>query len=394
MSQPLVTIVTPSLNQGRFIRATIESVLEQDYPHIEYMIMDGGSTDETASIVREYASRLTWISEKDRGQSHAINKGFQMARGEIVSWLNSDDTILPGAVRHAVAAFARNPRAGAVYGEGYTIDESGAIKERFPVTVPFNLWKLVYVCDYVLQQTVYFRRAALEQIGLLDESLHWGMDWEILMRLGKRFGLEYTSEYMGCIREYEETKTSSGGERRFRELAAILRRHGDRRYPPAYFIYGLDTYLKVWRQVITRWSPALLAPKLEALVSMACGIWISRHYTRSQGWYADGWAGPKLHWMVPQGSRALRVRGALPEIPALAGQQITLHCNGARLGLMKIPFGDFDFTLRLPPELATSTQALMLRAARSYSKGKDSPRVSYLMRSVDAMLEDECTHHS
>ena len=107
MPEPLVTIVTPSYNQGRFIRATIESVLAQDYPAIEYIIMDGGSTDETAAIASEYKERLTFISESDRGQSHAINKGFRMARGEIVSWINSDDIILPGAVGHAVRALGR-----------------------------------------------------------------------------------------------------------------------------------------------------------------------------------------------------------------------------------------------------------------------------------------------
>src|SRR5947209_1478650 len=105
LSRPLVTIVTPSFNQGRFIRQTIESVLSQDYPHIEYVIMDGGSTDETASVAAEYSDRLTFFSEADHGQSHAINKGFRMARGEVVSWLNSDDVILPGAVAHAVKAF-------------------------------------------------------------------------------------------------------------------------------------------------------------------------------------------------------------------------------------------------------------------------------------------------
>src|SRR5215472_10088507 len=102
MPAPLVTVVTPSFNQACFIRATIESVLSQDYPNLEYIIMDGGSTDGTADIVREYASRVTWISERDRGQSDAINKGFRMARGEIVSWLNSDDIILPAAISKAV----------------------------------------------------------------------------------------------------------------------------------------------------------------------------------------------------------------------------------------------------------------------------------------------------
>src|SRR5579872_2956802 len=114
---PLVTIVTPSYNQGRFIRATIESVLTQDYPNIEYIIMDGASTDETADVVRPYLDRLTFVSEPDRGQSHAINKGFARARGEIVAWLNSDDLFLPGAVRRAVEAFRAAPQSGVVYGE-------------------------------------------------------------------------------------------------------------------------------------------------------------------------------------------------------------------------------------------------------------------------------------
>ena len=105
-SAPVVTVVTPSYNQGGFIRATIESVLSQDYPRVEHIVMDGGSTDQTAAIAGEYASRLTWISEKDRGQAHAINKGFARAAGEIVAWLNSDDILLPGAVTRAVRAFS------------------------------------------------------------------------------------------------------------------------------------------------------------------------------------------------------------------------------------------------------------------------------------------------
>ena len=150
--QPLVTIVTPSYNQGRFIRATIESVLSQDYPHVEYIIMDGGSTDETAAVVEPYRDRLTWISEKDRGQSHAINKGFRMAKGEIVAWLNSDDTIAPGAITHAVEAFERQPGAGAVYGEGYLMDEDGRSKtaSQLPSRSTSGNW---FICP-----TTYFNR--------------------------------------------------------------------------------------------------------------------------------------------------------------------------------------------------------------------------------------------
>ena len=213
-SNPLVTVVTPSYNQGRFIRATIESVLSQSYPNLEYIIMDGGSTDETAAVVKDYASRLTFISEKDRGQSHAINKGFRMAGGSILSWLNSDDLYLPGAIQAAVDAFEGSPGAGAVYGEGYLIDRDGEITARFPCTEPFNLWKFVHLSDYILQQTVYFRRDALDQVGYLDETLHYSMDWDILIRIGLRYPMVYVPEYMGCLREYAEAKTFAGGIRR------------------------------------------------------------------------------------------------------------------------------------------------------------------------------------
>jgi glycosyltransferase involved in cell wall biosynthesis len=143
--------VTPSYNQGEFIRATIESVLSQDYPNLRYIVMDGGSTDQTAAIAAEYGSRLTWISEKDRGQAHAINKGFAMASGEIVAWLNSDDIFLPGAVKRAVRGFSSAPPGiGAIYGEGYLMDREGHFRRRFPHTEPFNLWKLMYLSDYVL----------------------------------------------------------------------------------------------------------------------------------------------------------------------------------------------------------------------------------------------------
>ena len=224
--KPTVTIVTPSYNQGEFIRATIESVLAQDYPRLEYIVMDGGSSDQTPAIAAEYASRLTWISEKDRGQAHAINKGFGRAKGEIVAWLNSDDILLPGAVSRAVNAFADAPaEIGGIYGEGYMMDRDGRLTRRFPATEPFNLWKLVYLSDYILQQSVFFRRAAVEEVGWLDEKLHYALDWDLLIRLGKRFGLQYVPEYFGALREYPEAKSFAGGRKRVEGIRRVIVRH-------------------------------------------------------------------------------------------------------------------------------------------------------------------------
>jgi glycosyltransferase involved in cell wall biosynthesis len=258
LNQPLVTIVTPSYNQGGFIRATIESVLSQDYPRIEYIIMDGGSTDETARVAAEYAERLTWISEKDRGQSHAINKGFQMARGEIVAWLNSDDILLPGAVSAAVKAFERAPDAGAIYGEGYLMDREGRFTRRFPYTEPLVMWKLVYLSDYILQQATFFRRDAIEAVGWLDESLHYTMDWDVLIKLAKRFGLYYTPDFLGALREYPEAKSSAGGEERIEEIRRMLERHTGLKRAPGYWTYGFDTWQRAWRYQLERASPRWL----------------------------------------------------------------------------------------------------------------------------------------
>jgi hypothetical protein len=350
LGEPLVTIVTPSLNQGEFIRATIESVLGQDYPHIEYIVMDGGSTDATAQIAAEYAGKLTFISEKDSGQSHAINKGFAMARGEIVAWLNSDDLLLPGAVRHAVEGFRGAGRAGAVYGEGYRIDREGAVKGRFLATEPFNLWKLVYLSDYVLQQATFFRRAAVEAAGGLDESLHYAMDWDLLIRLGKKFGLHYVPQYLGALREYDEAKTFSGGTRRIEEIRRVLERHTGLREAPGYLTYGWQTRQADFRRGLSQRLPSGLGwvgwlPGQAAWLLSATNIEaISR---RAQG-YHDGWASGRFRWMLPEGCGEVVVRGETPDRRQFAHQELTAFAGGRELARQAVGRGAFEFRFAAP----------------------------------------------
>ena len=299
MPQPLVTVITPSFNQGRFIRATIESVLSQDYDNLEYLILDGGSTDETASLVKDYAGRLTFISEPDRGQSHAINKGFRLARGEYLAWLNSDDLFLPGTVRRAVAELEARPHLGAVYGEGYLIDLMGNVTRRFPCTAPFNLPKLVQYSDYILQQTVFFRKNVFDQIGYLDEDLHYVMDWDILIRIAKRFELGYIPEYMGCLREYPEAKSFAGGEVRVAEIRRIMLRHTGMRFAPGYVVYGLETYKQVWCDRIQARTPRLLqfpSQKLQHYLTVAANLVIEGTHQR--------WRGASSGVALPPGTRA------------------------------------------------------------------------------------------
>jgi len=391
MPGPLVTVVTPSYNQGQFIRATIESVLSQDYPHVEYIIMDGGSTDETASVVRDYASRVTFISEKDRGQSHAINKGFRLARGSMLSWLNSDDVFLPGAVKAAVQGFARNPAAGAVYGEGYQIDREGKVISRFQYTEPLNLWKLVYLSDYILQQTVYFRKDVLDDVGYLDEDLHFTMDWDILIRIGMKYPLEYIPEYMGCLREYAEAKTFSGGERRIREMHGMLQRHTGMRLPPGIIIYGLETYHKIWCARIEGALASRLKPVSKAaqfLIRLGAGLIIGCIVRRSQGLYPDRWAGHVLRYMLPPGNGRLVIEGSVPDgIKRFRRQRLRIQANGRPLGTFSVPVGDFALKVAIPPALQGQLLRLRITASRwvvtgTLSLGDAWRRVAFRFKSI------------
>ena len=383
---PIVTVVTPSLNQGRFIRATIESVLAQDYPYLEYIIVDGGSRDETRDVVDDYKGRLTWICEPDRGQSHAINKGFRRAKGDIVAWLNSDDIMLPGAVHRAVDALEKERNAGGVYADGYLLDTDGDIKSRFPWTGPFNLWKLVYLADYVLQQTLYVRKSVLDDVGYLDESLHWGMDWELLMRIGKRYPLVHLPDSLGCLREYPETKSLSGGHERFRELVKIMRRHGRRRFPPGYWFYGIDTYETLWSNWVRRALPAPWASRIQPPVTR----WLRRHIDRvartAQGLYDDGWAGPRSFYMLPAGTGDITIRGTLP--PYLHDQTLKVRCHGASISKRLTKSGPFEMVVpekSLPRESAVELELTCTRhvvPAKS-GLGPDSRRLAFMLDGIE-----------
>ena len=390
MAQPTVTIVTPSYNQGEFIRATLESVLAQDYPRLEYIVMDGGSTDQTASIAGEYASRLTWISEKDRGQAHAINKGFARAKGEIVAWLNSDDILLPGAVTGAVNAFAAVPPGiGGIYGEGYLMDRQGRLTRRFPATEPFNLWKLVYLSDYVLQQSAFFRLAAVEEIGWLDEKLHYALDWDLLIRLGKRFGLQYVPQDLGALREYAEAKSFAGGRERVEEIRRVLERHTGLKRAPGYWTYGLQMRQEAWKERLENRSPKWLrAPAVLAsfFLYLATAAAIRTIMRRAQGLYRDRWVSDRLPWMVPEGRGEVTVYGSVPADARLDGQTLAVWVEGRELRRWRVEPGRFELRFERPPG-SEGAFAFEIRASRHrrprLGSEMDFRRMAWMLEKID-----------
>jgi glycosyltransferase involved in cell wall biosynthesis len=185
---PTFSIITPSYNQAGFIRRTIESVLGQDYPALEYLIIDGGSTDGTLDILKEYQGRLQWISEKDRGQSDAINKGFQRATGDVFAYLNSDDLYEPGALRKVGAFFRNHPQAHWVTGQCRIIDDQDREIRRL-ITAYKNLWLRLHcraallVLDYISQPATFWTREAVHRAGPFDVLEHYSMDYDFSLRL-------------------------------------------------------------------------------------------------------------------------------------------------------------------------------------------------------------------
>lgn len=230
---PTVSIVTPSYNQGRFLRRTIESVLTQDYPHIDYRVIDGGSTDESVDILKSYANRFPWVSEKDHGQSHAINKGFAQSTGQLRGYLNSDDVLRPGAIRTAVDHFLKRPEIDMIYGRAEYINENDEFLQMYR-TAPYSFDHLANEC-IICQPAAFWTSRIAHVIGLFDESLHYAMDYDYWLRIDRAGGrIAHVGEILACSRLYAETKTLSMREKIFNEVLCVTQRHTGRA-PLSYF---------------------------------------------------------------------------------------------------------------------------------------------------------------
>jgi len=218
---PMVSIVTPSFNQAEFIEDTIRSVLEQDYPRLEYIVVDGGSTDGTIDILKKYNGKIHWLSEPDQGQTNAINKGFLLGKGEVLGWINSDDFYLPGAIKTATTFLRNHPECMMVHGDCQVVDSNGSIK-LVRKTADFGLDKLIGV-DTIAQPTVLFRRQVLKMIGLLNERLEYVFDWEFWVRMGiKNLKTKHIPIILAAFREHGGSKTLSRKELFWQERFLVL----------------------------------------------------------------------------------------------------------------------------------------------------------------------------
>jgi len=222
LSWPRISIVTPSYNQGQFIEETIRSVLLQGYPNLEYFVIDGGSTDGTLEIIHKYEPWLTyWVSEPDEGQSDAINRGFARATGEILAWLNSDDTYLPGALHQAAETMAAYPSAAVVYGQSRFCDEQG----RYVGTIgePMEFRSLLVGHNMIPQPSAFVRRNAADRVGPLRVDLNYAMDLDYWLHLGLAGHWKFVEEYWSTYRRYPGAKTGQRTLAVDEEVAAVCR---------------------------------------------------------------------------------------------------------------------------------------------------------------------------
>jgi glycosyltransferase involved in cell wall biosynthesis len=236
---PLVTILTPSLNSGKYIRQSIDSVLAQDYPHIEHIVVDGGSTDGTCEILAEYSDVLAYESLPDGGAAEAINKGFQRSNGRILGWLNADDVYLPGAIRSAVRQLREWPDVDVVYGEAFWIDADGARIGEYP-TRPFKSDALAREC-FICQPASFVRRAAFERVGMLDPEERIAFDYDLWIRLQPESLFRHVPESWACSRMHRASLSFADRKAVLQANMRLLGRHFG--YIPLPWIYALCCYI-------------------------------------------------------------------------------------------------------------------------------------------------------
>ena len=252
---PLVSIITPSFNQADYLEATIKSVLEQSYPHIEYIIIDGGSTDGSVDIIKKYESKLGyWESVKDKGQTDAINKGFNRAKGDILAWINSDDTYAnPNAVADAVNFLIAKPEVAMVYADCNFIDEQGKVIGKFSSRqTDYAKLRTGYV--HIPQQTMFFRAKYWKELGPLDPSFYFAMDYDLWVRIAKHAPIKYLpGKTWANFRIHTSSKTNVDDERGWKEMLRVHYRDGGSFFSPIVAKYYLRKVIgPLWKWRIER----------------------------------------------------------------------------------------------------------------------------------------------
>lgn len=280
-----VSVVTPSFNQGQFIERTLQSVASQTGAEIEHVVFDGGSSDNTVAVLEHFRPPVRWVSEKDNGQTDAVNKGIRATDGEIIGWLNSDDIYYPGAIARVVGFFAANPEVDVVYGMADHIDLEDHAFEAYP-TEPWDFERLKETC-FICQPALFFRRRVVEQHGALDESLHYCMDYAYWLRLGKvGVHFAYLEEKLAGSRLYAETKTLGARVKVHREINDMFKRLFGRVPDRWLFNYA--------HAVVENRTDRNTSPRWFVCELLLSSLWATFHWNRQ---ISDGYRNTVFLWL-------------------------------------------------------------------------------------------------
>ena len=246
---PKITVITPSYNQGHFITETIESVLNQNYPNLEYIVMDGGSTDDTVKILKSYGTQFTWVSKKDKGQTDAINQGLKKATGDILCFINSDDVFLPNTLNTVAEYFSNHSDAMWLTGDYFIIDEKGNKIQSF--VAEYKKWlrkdptrTRLSIANYIIQPSTFWRRDLLNKVGMFNEDLHFCMDFDYWMRAMEQFPLHVTDSHFSLFRIHGQSKGGALYEKQFAEEHELVLKYV--KSPFIRFVHKIHATLIVW----------------------------------------------------------------------------------------------------------------------------------------------------
>lgn len=392
---PRIGIVTPTYNMAGFLEETITSVLSQNYPNLDYIVMDGGSKDGTVELLRKYEGRLRWVSERDKGQADAINKGFHALTGDIFAYLNADDTYLPGALGTVAEHFKKNPGVGMIYGEAYHVDVSGKILDRYP-TQPFDYYTLNNQC-YICQPAAFLLREAYGNAGMINVDMHYALDYELWIRVAKMYGVKKVDEYLATSRMHMDNKTLSARRKVYQEIIGTVKtQYG---YAPYEWLNGYACYLLDGKdQYFDRSKPSLRSYAL----SLALGFYHNPHNLRRYwaewrkmtgfggqftGRWEDGWISKRYEGEVQVGADAGTLRIAGRHFAPIDGLRLRVRLDGKTLTeKYAVPAGPFALELPLPEQSRGGQRRLEIESNRTWRprEGGDYRQLSCLIDSIEA----------
>jgi len=398
---PIVSVVTPSLNMARFLEETIQSVLTQDYPHIEYTVMDGGSTDGSLEILRKYEGKLRYRYGRDGGQASEINHGFSESSGRIFAFLNADDVYLPGAVATAVRHFVANRSVGAVYGEAYYIGEDGIVIDRYP-TESFDFERLSRNC-FICQPALFMARDAFCAVRGMNASLHYALDYDLWIRAARSYRFLNVDDYLAASRMHAATKTWSSRRRVYAEIIRVAKAHFS--YVPFDWAFGYASYLLNRNTEFFDRAPATPATYL---LSLALGLyynrWQMRRYGREwakqlgvggefTGRWDDGWISRRYAsaMSVPDDCVAIRLKGR-HAAPLRSGLTLTLLLNGRAVETMQVrEHGPFVLETKCPVDARGKNVVVEIESSRTFRPraGGDFRKLSCLIDSLSLVSSSE-----